>query len=90
MSLKVFNCAKCGICCKNIANIDKLSKYDNGQGVCKYLYDNKCLIYSKRPIVCNVKEYYFKKYKNKMSLNDFYLKNMEICIFLRNSKNFFN
>lgn len=54
-----FVCEKCGLCCKNIGNIEQLKDYDNGKGMCIYLTDeNICAIYENRPIWCNVKELY--------------------------------
>ena len=45
---------------------------------------NRCLIYSKRPLVCNVDAYYEKYYASRMSREDFYLLNIEQCNDLKN------
>ena len=37
----IFECDKCGICCKHIDNIPQLKSFDMGNGRCKFLLDNK-------------------------------------------------
>jgi len=52
---------------------------DRGDGVCKHLKENLCEIYSARPIFCNVEAYYEKFLSEKISREEFYKKNREIC-----------
>jgi len=58
-------------------------------GVCKYLDEatNLCTIYNERPIFCRVDELYEKNLSNKMSREDFYRINKEVCKKFQ-SKNF--
>ena len=50
-------------------------------GSCKYLDKNTnlCTIYNERPIYCRVDEYYDKCMAKKMSREEFYRENKEIC-----------
>lgn len=55
----VFECDKCGICCKLIGGIPQLAAFDRGDGVCIHLRaDNRCAIYESRPDICNVEKMY--------------------------------
>ena len=74
-----FPCDKCGLCCKNIRLSSLSSKLDRGDGVCKHLKDNLCEIYSQRPIFCNVEAYYEKFLAEKISREEFYNMNREVC-----------
>ena len=60
----MFECDKCGICCKHIDSIPQLKDFDSGNGRCIHLLDNNlCEIYFERPDICNVErmyEIYFK------------------------------
>ena len=48
----MFSCDKCGLCCRNIDKIPELKAFHNGDGICKFLINNKCSIYSLRPKIC--------------------------------------
>jgi len=74
-----FPCDKCGLCCKNIRFSSLSSELDRGDGVCKHLKDNLCEIYSQRPIFCNVDAYYEKFLAGKISREEFYNMNREVC-----------
>ena len=74
-----FQCEKCGLCCKNIRFSSLSAELDRGDGVCKHLKENLCEIYSERPIFCNVEAYYEKFLSEKISREEFYKKNREIC-----------
>jgi hypothetical protein len=53
-------------------------------GVCEmYKEGVGCLVYKKRPALCNVKRYYKKYFSDKMTLEAFYGVNKEICKELR-------
>ena len=80
----MFECIKCGICCKKINNIPELNKYDDGNGRCIHLsVDNLCSIYSSRPEICNVDVMYEKQYKNIMSREEYDRVNTEGCRLLQ-------
>ena len=67
----MFDCTKCGVCCRHIAKI--LPDYDRGDGVCKYLTkDNLCRIYDNRPFICNIDKIYDNFFKGRMELEEFY------------------
>ena len=74
-----FPCDKCGLCCQNIRLSSLSAKLDRGDGVCKHLKDNLCEIYSQRPIFCNVEAYYEKFLAEKISREEFYKMNHEVC-----------
>lgn len=82
-----FPCTKCGVCCKNISHIVQLTNYDRGDGQCIYLQENKCSIYSTRPLVCRVKEMYVQYYKQHMSEEEFIYQNLLACRSLQEKSN---
>ena len=47
----MFKCNQCGACCKLLVK-DHAPELDRGDGICKYLKDNKCTIYEDRPMKC--------------------------------------
>lgn len=54
----MFYCSQCGICCRNLPKIPPFKEFHDGDGICKYLSENKCSIYEKRPSLCRVDESY--------------------------------
>ena len=50
----MFLCDKCGLCCRNIDKVPQLKEFHNGDGICKFLTNNKCSIYESRPLICNI------------------------------------
>lgn len=75
----MFNCNKCGACCRNLKLSSIYRDLDRGDGVCKYLDGNLCSIYLKRPLICRVDESYELLYKEKISLDEYYQLNYEAC-----------
>ena len=75
----MFHCDMCGACCRNIGASTIYSFLDRGDGVCKYLRENKCSIYSNRPLLCNVDKSYDAIWKNQMSLDEYYKLNYAAC-----------
>ena len=52
----MWKCSKCAACCKVAGKFEK--DFYNGKNMeCKYLKDNLCSIYDKRPKICRVKDY---------------------------------
>ena len=48
----MFECDKCGICCKHIDSIPQLKDFDSGNGRCIHLLDNNlCEIYFERILI---------------------------------------
>ena len=79
-----FFCDKCGSCCKVLKFIPELSEYDRGDGICKYLKDNLCTIYTNRPEICNVEKTY-KRFSDKYSKEEYYKLVAEYCKKLKES-----
>lgn len=75
----MFFCEKCGECCKHLDRSDLYKDLDRGDGVCKYLKQNICSIYNKRPIICRVDESYYSFFKGQISLEDYYKLNYDAC-----------
>lgn len=75
---KIFPCSQCGECCKHIAGIPELEKYDNGSGMCIHLVNNLCSIYKERPQVCRG-NYIYDTYFKGMPVKDFYEEMKKIC-----------
>ncbi len=82
----MFYCSRCGLCCKHIDKIPQLSEYHDGDGICRYLVDNKCSIYESRPDICNV-DYVYKTFFSEIySLQEFYELNYYACNELKSGK----
>lgn len=79
----MFNCNKCGICCRNLDKSDLYSDLHNGNGICKYLQGNLCSIYNDRPLLCKVDECYELFYKNLMNKREYYQLNYKSCLELK-------
>lgn len=75
----MFFCEKCGECCKHLDRSDLYKDLDRGDGVCKYLKQNICSIYDKRPIICRVDESYYSFFKEQISLENYYKLNYDAC-----------
>lgn len=81
----MFECDKCGMCCRNLDKSDIYKELHNGDGICIYLDGNVCSIYENRPLLCRVDESYEIYFKDMMSLNEYYEANYEICSKLKRS-----
>lgn len=75
----MFNCKKCGECCKHIGGIEIYKDLDNGKGECKYLVDNLCSIYEKRPLKCRVDDAYKEWFSDVMKKETYYRINYMVC-----------
>jgi Fe-S-cluster containining protein len=62
-----------------IKEIFELSDYDEGNGVCRYLVNNRCSIYDRRPLICNVEAMYMKFFKAAMTEEQFIIANLNAC-----------
>lgn len=51
----MFNCDKCGLCCRSLHLSELYHDLDKGDGVCIHLDEktNLCRIYHSRPEKCN-------------------------------------
>lgn len=79
----MFKCDKCGQCCRNLDKSSLYAELHNGDGICKYLDENLCSIYSTRPILCRVDESYELYFKNIMTRDKYEELNHEVCIILK-------
>lgn len=77
----MFECDRCGQCCKNIRLSPIYQKLDRGDGICKYFnIDNSlCTIYKNRPIECNVDAMYDIFFAKKMTRKKYYELNYQWC-----------
>lgn len=76
----MFECSKCGLCCRSIHMVPALSQYDCGNGRCQYLTENNlCGIYENRPDICNVDKMYELHFESIMTKEEYYKKNFEGC-----------
>ena len=77
----MFECDRCGLCCRSIGGIELLRELNDGTGVCRYLdrSTNLCSIYASRPLLCNVDEAYRKLFSSSMSLKEYYEINYRAC-----------
>ena len=71
ISGKKFECNQCGECCKQLKKFPQMADYDRGDGVCKYLFDNKCSIYNQRPNICRG-EYLYHTCFEGMDVDEYY------------------
>ncbi len=79
----MFKCERCGSCCRNLIKSEIYAYLDRGDGTCKYLQRNICLIYDKRPLICRVDEGYKEIFKNMMTIEEYYKINKQVCKKLR-------
>ena len=79
-----FKCDKCGACCRHVGLAEETKFLDRGDGVCKYFNEtNKtCIIENFKPDVCNIEKMY-KKYKDKMTWEEYLKANYEACEYLK-------
>lgn len=75
----MFECDKCGCCCRNLHKSKLYFELDRGDGVCKYLVGNLCSIYEKRPLLCRVDQCYERFFSQWMSRKEYYEQNKEAC-----------
>lgn len=75
----MFQCEKCGQCCRHLNRSDIYKELDRGDGVCIYLKDNLCSIYETRPILCRVDESYEYYFKELYSKQEYYELNYKAC-----------
>ncbi len=78
-----FPCNSCGECCRNIAHIPELKDFHSGDGICKFLKNNRCEIYENRPDICKVDTMFEKTYHKFYTKEQFYNLNIEACFQLQ-------
>lgn len=82
----MFICDQCGECCKHLMLSPLYKELDRGDGICIYLKENRCSIYSNRPLICRVDDCYEAFFQEQMSRKDYYRLNTEMCNKLKNAK----
>ena len=82
---KVFECNQCGECCRCLNHIDQLQEYNLGNGVCKFLENNKCSIYNERQNICRG-EYLYYMYYEGMDVDEYYHMLHHYCDLIRGGK----
>ena len=77
----MFPCEQCGCCCRRVGESFLGRQMAKSDGVCKYLDEstNLCTIYNERPIFCRVDDFYEENLSDKMSREEFYRLNKEVC-----------
>lgn len=81
----VYYCNKCGECCRNLLGVELYKELDRGDGVCKFLNENLCSIYHKRPLLCRIDEGYI-FFKDIITKEEYYQKNKAICKMFQSKK----
>lgn len=87
---EMFKCDCCGQCCRNISLSSLYSKFDRGDGICKFFDEQTslCSIYENRPIQCNVEAMYEAYFFSKMTKEEYYELNYKACQELKRRNNF--
>ena len=80
-----FACTQCGACCRRIARIAELARFDDGSGICKYLDKsrNLCTIYANRPEICCIDMMFERHFAKNYSKEQFYALNAKACNILQ-------
>lgn len=76
---QVFACTLCGACCRRAGQLPELAAFDRGDGVCRHLVNDRCVIYEERPELCRIGVMYEKHYKQQMAWREFELLNLRAC-----------
>ena len=78
---KKFYCDCCGLCCRHINKSELSKNIDRGDGVCKFLDEEKnlCKIYDSRPDFCNVEKGYKKIFSKIYSEEEYLRLNYAAC-----------
>lgn len=75
----MFECDKCGCCCRHLDKSELYKELDRGDGICRYLEGNICSIYETRPVLCRVDLSYDLYFKDYMDREEYYRLNRETC-----------
>lgn len=82
----MFKCEKCGNCCRNLSKSSLYADLDRGDGICRFLDGNLCLIYEVRPLKCRIDECYDRYFSKFYSQEEYYRLNREACQILQSKK----
>lgn len=81
----MFQCDKCGLCCRSLSGIDLFKDLDRGDGICIHFDEktNLCKIYDSRPLFCRVDECYVQFFSTVMTREEYENENYTACIELK-------
>ncbi len=79
----MFQCDKCGQCCRNLHRYPIYRGLHSGDGVCKFLEGNECSIYDERPLICRIEEGYDAFFKDTLSYEEYIQRNYACCKILK-------
>ena len=82
----MFQCDKCGECCRNLDKSEIYRELHDGDGICRYLRENLCSIYEKRPLICRIDEGFEAFFKDKISYEKYLQYTYECCEILKNNR----
>lgn len=77
----MFQCDRCGLCCRKVFKSKLYQDLDRGDGICKYFVEDKkiCSIYIDRPDKCNVDKMYEIAFQKIISKEEYYRQNYYAC-----------
>lgn len=82
----MFQCDKCGECCRHLDQSALYRDLHDGDGVCRFLQGNLCSIYKHRPLLCRVDECYKALFKNKLTYEEYIQLNYHYCNIFKNMR----
>lgn len=75
----MFECDKCGECCRNLHKSSIYKELHDGDGVCRHLKGNLCAIYDDRPLFCRIDECYELFFEDTFSYDEYVKLNYKYC-----------
>ena len=83
----MIDCKDCpACCCRHLDRFPYMKDYDRGDGTCKYLsWENRCVIYSERPTICNMDLMYERYFSKTMSRQEYDAINSGACAALKDA-----
>lgn len=77
----VFVCTKCGLCCTHLNRATAYADLDRGDGTCRNFdsINHLCKIYSTRPLICRVDDFYEQNLASYMSKDEYVAANLNAC-----------
>ncbi len=75
----MFECDKCGCCCRHLDKSELYKELDRGDGICRYLEGNICSIYETRPILCQIDLSYDLYFRQYLDREQYYRLNKAAC-----------
>lgn len=75
----MFQCDRCGECCRHLNLSPIYAPLHDGDGICRHLRGSLCGIYKDRPLPCRIDDSYDAVFSMTMSREEFYRLNKEMC-----------